>query len=138
MSQPKAKLYQRLRSKNFPWVICEVAKNASPRPRSDAFQFGVRYTIGGRRKLATASTLDEAVTMFKAAKVRLYANQNGVQLPSDSVRETLPSGIKIVDAVVTYFQNLVAQGKDPKTIRTYRIAVDGFVSSCRKTFIDEI
>jgi site-specific recombinase XerD len=34
--------------------------------------------------------------------------------------------------------NLVAQGKDHKTINTYRVAVDGFVESCSKTYIDEI
>src|SRR6202034_3851729 len=31
-----------------------------------------------------------------------------------------------------------AQGKDPKTINTYRIAVDAFVASCSKAYIDQI
>jgi len=67
MAKPKAKLYQRLRTKGFPWVACEMAKNGSPKPHPDAFQFGIRYTIGGQRKLDPAATLDEAVTMRKTS-----------------------------------------------------------------------
>ncbi len=138
MAQPKARLYQRLRTKGFPWVVCEMAKNGSPKPHPDAFQFGIRYTIDGLRMLQTAATLDEAVTMLKAANVRLYANQNGIDMPGRPASETPASRTKIAEAVVIYFANLVAQGKDPKTIRTYRVAVDGFVASCSKTYIDEI
>ncbi len=138
MAQRKAKLYQRLRTKGFPWVVCDMAKNGSPKPHPDAFQFGIRYTIDGRRKLHTAAPLDEAVTMLKAANVRLYANQNGVQMPGRPGSEMPASRTTIADAVTTYFQNLIAQGKDPKTIRTYRVAVDGFVASCSKTYIDQI
>jgi len=138
MAQRKAKLYQRLRTKRFPWVACEMAKNGSPKPHADAFQFGIRYTIDGERKLDTAATLDEAVTMLKVSNVRLYANQNGVQMPGHPASETPASRTKIADAVVTYFANLLAQGKDPKTIRTYRYAVDGFVASCSKNYIDAI
>jgi hypothetical protein len=138
MAQPKAKLYQRVRTHGFPWVVCEMAKNGSPKPHADASQFGIRYTIDGQRKLDTASTLDEAVTMLKAANVRLYANQNGVEMPGRSASGTPVSRTKIADAVATYFANLEAQGKDHKTINTYRIAVDGFVASCSKNYIDEI
>jgi hypothetical protein len=82
MSQPKAKLYQRLRKKGFPWVVCEVAKNGSPLPDGNAFQFGIRYTINGQRVLDTADTIDEAVTLFKATKVPLYAKQKGNKTPA--------------------------------------------------------
>jgi integrase/recombinase XerD len=137
MAQHKARLYQRLRIKGFPWVPCKIAKNGSPKPHPDAFQFGIRYTIDGKRKLDPAAALDEAVTMLKAANVRLYANQNGVEMPGRPGSESPASRTTIADAVTTYFQNLVAQGKDPKTIRTYRIAVDGFVASCSKKYVDE-
>jgi hypothetical protein len=80
MAQRKAKLYQRLRTKRFPWVACEMAKNGSPKPHADAFQFGIRYTIDGQRKLDTAATLDEAVTMLKVSNVRLYGFRS--ELPS--------------------------------------------------------
>lgn len=40
--------------------------------------------------------------------------------------------------VEEFFKNLHAQGKDPKTIRAYRVAVEEFRKSCTKKFIDEI
>ena len=133
----KAKLYQRLRIEGYPWVVCRVAKNGSPRPHPDAFQFGVRYTLDGDRKLEPFTTLNEAVANWKSRNVQFYAAHNGV-----AMRQATPTGSEprttIESAVVTYFANLVAQGKDPKTIRTYRIAVNGFVASCSKTHIDEI
>jgi hypothetical protein len=55
MAQPKAKLYQRLRSPDFQWIICETAKNGSPKPRPEALQFGVCYSLNGKRKLDTAA-----------------------------------------------------------------------------------
>ncbi len=81
MAQAKARLYQRVRTKGFPWVLCDIAKNGSPKPRPDAFQFGVRYSLNGKRKLDTAATLDEALAILKDRSVRLFANQNGVALP---------------------------------------------------------
>jgi hypothetical protein len=73
MAHPKARLYQRLRSKGFPWVLVEFHKNGSPKPRAEAFQFGVRYSVEGKRKLDPAATLDEALVILKDRNVRLYA-----------------------------------------------------------------
>ena len=133
----KAKLYQRLRTKGFPWVVCDVAKNGSPRPHAQAFQFGIRYTLDGDRKLDTFATLDEAVANLKSRNVQFYAAHNGVEMAQAIPKGTEPR-VTIESAVVTYFANLVAQGKDRKTIKTYRVAVDGFVASCAKKYFDEI
>jgi integrase len=137
MAQPKAKLYQRLRTKGFPWVVCPVTKNQSPKPSPDAFQFGVRYTLDGDRELETFATLDEAVANLKCRNVQFYAAHNGVAMPQATAKGSEPR-LTIESAVVTYFGNLVAQGKDPKTINTYRVAVEGFVASCSKKYVDEI
>jgi hypothetical protein len=51
MAQRKTRLYQRLRTQGVPWVLCDTAKNGSPKPRPDAFQFGVRYPLNGKRRL---------------------------------------------------------------------------------------
>ena len=133
----QAKLYQRLRTKGFPWVVCPVAKNGTPKPSREALQFGVRYTLNGDRELETFPTLDEAVATLKSRNVHFYATHNGVAMPQGTPKGS-ESRITIESAVVTYFANLVAQGKDPKTIKTYRVAVDGFVASCSKKYIDEI
>lgn len=55
----RAKLYQRIRTEGFPWVGCEGGKNGKPKPHAGAFQFGVRYTFDGERKLETFKTLDD-------------------------------------------------------------------------------
>jgi integrase/recombinase XerD len=134
----KATLYQRLRTKGFPWVVCPVAKNGSPKPSSDAFQFGIRYTLNGDRPLEPFATLDEAVANLKSRNVQFYAAHNGVAVPQATAKES-ETRITIESAVLTYFANLVAQGKDPKTIKTYRVAVAGFVTSCsKKKYVDEI
>jgi len=134
----KATLYQRLRTKGFPWVVCPVAKNGSPKPSSDAFQFGIRYTLNGDRPLEPFATLDEAVANLKSRNVQFYAAHNGVAVPQATAKES-ETRITIESAVLTYFANLLAQGKDPKTIKTYRVAVAGFVTSCsKKKYVDEI
>jgi integrase len=48
-----------------------------------------------------------------------------------------PGKTPVADAVQKYFDNLEAMGKDPKTIRTYRAAVDGFVASYKKPYIED-
>lgn len=51
-----------------------------------------------------------------------------------------PGKTPVADAVQNYFDNLEAMGKDPKTIRTYRTAVDGFVTSykeSKKSYIED-
>lgn len=70
MAHPKARLYQRLRSKGFPWVLVEFQKNGSPKPHTDAFPFGVRNSLKGKRKLDPAATLDEALVILKDRNVR--------------------------------------------------------------------
>jgi len=137
MAQPKARLYQRLRTKGFSWVVCPVTKNGTPKPSPGAFEFGVRYTLDGVRVLETFATLDEAVANWKSRNVQFYAAHNGVALPQATAKVSEPR-ITIESAVETYFANLVAQGKDPKTIKTYRIAVEAFVSSCSKKYVEEI
>jgi integrase len=37
-----------------------------------------------------------------------------------------------------YFSNLEAQGKDLKTIRTYRAAVDPFVANCKTAYVEDV
>jgi hypothetical protein len=48
------------------------------------------------------------------------------------------SRLSIEQAVEQYFKNLHSQGKDPKTIRAYKVSVEEFRQSCPKKFLDEI
>jgi hypothetical protein len=74
MAHSEAKLYQRLRTKGFPWVpIREFHKNGKPKPHPEAFQFGVRYSLNGRRRLDSAATIDLAIAILKDRQVRILA-----------------------------------------------------------------
>jgi hypothetical protein len=119
MAHPTAKLYQRLRTKGFPWVLCEIAKNGSPKPDGAAFQFGVRYSLTGKRRLDTAATVDEASALLKDRNVRLYAKQNGVTLPDAHGGGSAPR-LTLAEAVEHYFIDKAAESKDHKTISAYR------------------
>jgi hypothetical protein len=125
MAQPKARLYQRLRTKGFPWVLCDTAKNGSPKPHADAFQFGVRYSLNGKRQLDTAATLDEALAILKDRNVRLYANQNGVALPGAHGEASAPR-LTIAEAAEQYFSDKAASS--PRRPRYFDSAVSGFAS----------
>ena len=79
----------------------QAHKNGSPKPHADAFQFGVRYSLNGKRKLNTSATLGEALAILKDRNVRLFANQNGVALPGEDGKRS-ESRIKIADAIAEY------------------------------------
>lgn len=48
-----------------------------------------------------------------------------------------PGKTPVADAVQKYFDNLAAMGKDEKSIRTYRYAVNGFIRSYKKPYIED-
>jgi hypothetical protein len=116
MAHPKARLYQRLRSKGFPWVMVEFHKNGSPKPHADAFQFGVRYSLNGKRKLDPAATLDEALVILKDCNVRLYAQQNGVALPEAAGKRS-DSRTVIADAITEYLTTGKASDSEYKLVQ---------------------
>ena len=63
------------------------------------------------------------------------ANGLKVERPADASDQ---NRLKVNAAIDQYFRNLYALGKDPKTIRAYRKAVDQFRESCTKQYLDEI
>ncbi len=139
MAQAKARLYQRIRTKGFPWVLCDIAKNGSPKPRPDAFQFGVRYSLNGRRRLDTAATLDEALAILKDRSVRLFANQNGVVLPEATAKRS-ESKTKIADAITEYLTTGKAYEKkwSKDTLRCYRDSTSLFLEYCKAEGVEYI
>jgi integrase len=80
---------------------------------------------------------DPARTDLNAAMRRQFERQQGLRLGVTAPSIPQPGKTPVADAVQKYFDNLTAMGKDPKTIRTYRIAVDGFVKSYKKPFIED-
>lgn len=131
----KPALYQRLRTHGFPWKkVTDWFKNGQPRISPFAYQFGVRYSVKGKRNFYTFPTLDEAMTRLKQAEVMVHAAEVGLVLPEqDTKRKTT-----LASATELYFANLKARNSDPKTISTYRIAVNGFIASCKKRNVEDI
>jgi len=132
-----AQLYQRLRKKGYPWVVCEIGKNGKPKVSPDAFEFGVRYTLDGKRKLDTFKTLDEAEAALRERNMRLYASKNGLSFPTTATMAPA-NRILLADAIKQYLSDKAAEGKDHKTISAYRFALAQFTTSCSKKFIDEV
>lgn len=114
--------------------MTEWFKNGQPKTDPTAYQFGVRFTVNGRRHFDTYCTLDEAMTRFKQAEVVVRAAKVGLAVPGqDTCKKTL-----LASAVELYFGNLEARKADPKTVKTYRIAVNGFVASSKKRYVEDI
>jgi len=65
-------------------------------------------------------------------KQRAKSSAIPASIKSESAR------LSIDVAIDRYFRNLIAQGKDPKTIRAYGVAIREFRQSCDKRFMDEI
>jgi hypothetical protein len=112
-------------------MLVESHKNGSPKPHAHAFQFGVRYSLNGNRRLDPAATLDEALSILKDRNVRLYAHQNGVEMLTAAGKTSTPR-ITMAKAVEQYFTDKLAEGKDHKTIAACRHSIDQFVESCSK------
>jgi hypothetical protein len=139
MAQPKARLYQRLRAKGFPWVLVEFHKNGNPKPYADAFQFGVRYSIKGKRKLDTAATLNEALAIFRDRRVRQYAQQNGVVQQEEASKRPECRTV-IADAITEYLTTGKAYEKkwSEDTIRCYRDSTSLFLRYCVAEGVEHI
>jgi integrase/recombinase XerD len=81
---------------------------------------------------------DPARTDLNAALRRQFEREQQLRLgvAAPSMPQATPDKTPVADAVQKYFNNLEAMGKDPKTIRTYRAAVNGFVASFKKPYIE--
>jgi Phage integrase, N-terminal SAM-like domain len=104
---------------------------------------GVYYlrfgTDGGKQRFVLVGK-DPYVALDKLAeKQRWLRDRERRVIPQTPVNSKPESGrLSIDDAVEQYFKNLHSQGKDPKTIRAYKVAVEEFRKSCTKKFLDEI
>jgi len=140
MAQSEAKLYQRLRTKGFPWVpVREFHKNGNPKPHSEAFQFGVRYSLNGKRRLDPAATLDMAIAILKDQQVRILAAQNSVTLPN-ALASAHDQRTKIVDAITEYLTTGKAYTKKwgKNTRRCYRDSTGLFLKYCTAGGVEHI
>jgi Phage integrase, N-terminal SAM-like domain len=90
-----------------------------------------QYALAGKDPYVALDKLEE-----KKRWLRDRERQVVPQTPVNSKPQT--SKLSMDDAVEQYYKNLHSQGKDPKTIRAYKVAVEEFRKSCTKKFLSEI
>jgi len=152
MSNRTATLYIRITTKDGRNSYCKpvyVSKGrlkphyAMVKRQPEHHPEGVYYirvgTDGGKQRFESVGK-DAYVAMDKLAEKERWLRDRERGVPYSASDSPKPEGSRLrVDAAVEqYFKNLQSQGKDPKTIRAYRLAVNEFRQSCTKKFIDEI
>jgi len=100
----------------------------------------VRFGRKGRKQKFVSVGNDPYVALDKLAEKERWLRDRERGVPyADSDSPTPESSRLRVDAAVEqYFKNLQSQGKDSKTIRAYKLAMNEFRQSCTKKFLDEM
>jgi Phage integrase, N-terminal SAM-like domain len=104
---------------------------------------GVYYlrfgTDGGKQQFVLVGK-DPYVALDKLSEKQRWLRDRERQITPQKPVTSKPesSRTSIDEGVEQYFRNLQSQGKDRKTIRAYRAAIDEFRQSCTKKFVDEI
>jgi integrase len=113
--------------------------NGEPEHHKEGVYY-VRFGTDGGKQPFVPVGADPYVALDKLAeKQRWLRGRERQVIPQTPVNaKTESSRLSTDDAVEQYFKNLRSQGKDPKTIRAYKVAVEEFRKSCTKKFLDEI
>jgi integrase/recombinase XerD len=100
----------------------------------------IRFGTGGGKQRFESVGMDAFVALDKLGEAQRGLREQQRHPGSAVLRNTTPetSRMTIEDAVERYFRNLRSQGKDSKTIRAYKAAIQEFRQSCDKKFMDEI
>lgn len=101
----------------------------------------MRFGTGDGKQQMVPLGNDPYVALDKLAAQERYLRDRARGLettPPMTVIQPQNSRLKVDAAIEQYFKNLQLQGKDPKTIPAYRVAIDEFRESCSKEFLDEV
>jgi integrase len=113
--------------------------NGEPEHHTEGVYYLRFGTDGGKQQFVLIGK-DPYVALDKfAEKQRWLRDRERRVVPQTPVNSRPESSrLSIDEAVEQYFKNLHSQGKDPKTIRAYKVAVEEFRQSCPKKFMNEI
>jgi len=147
MAQSKFTLYKYIKLADGTWRYCKAAfySNGKIKPN--------RCTVGGKEEehpegsyylyhkkswiLVGADALDaqrRRNAQLDNYELKRLPGTVAVQSPAAA---TIVGKTPLATASQQYFSNLEARGADPKTIRTYRTAVDPFIENCDKTYVED-
>jgi integrase len=140
----RAKLYARInQSGTFSRIAVSFNKNGSaiePRPRKGSVtSYAVR--VGGKFEHA-GNDLHSAVTFLRQRQAMIGGGANPLaidQSPSAALDgRSTPDRVLLSQAAEEYKAALHVIDKAKSTVAVYSNAIDGFLASCNKIFIDEI
>ncbi len=100
----------------------------------------VRYGMDGGKQPFVLVGKDPYVALDKLEEKKRWLRDRERRIVSPTPVGSKPGTNKLSmdDAVKQYYKNLQSQGKDPKTVRAYKVAVEEFRKSCPKEFLNEI
>jgi integrase/recombinase XerD len=152
MSNRTATLYLRVTTKNGKTRFCKpvylskgrlkphaALVNREPQHHPEGVYY-IRFGRVGRKQRFESVGNDPYVALDKLAEKErwLRDRERGIPYAASDSPKPESSRLRVDGAVEQYFKNLQSQGKDPKTIRAYRLAMNEFRQSCTKKFVDEI
>jgi integrase/recombinase XerD len=100
----------------------------------------VRFGADGGKQQFVLVGRDPFVALDKLEEKKRWLRDRERQVVPPTPVNSKPGTNKLSmdDAVEQYFKNLHSQGKDPKTVRAYKVAVEEFRESCTKRFLNEV
>src|SRR5271163_474359 len=113
--------------------------NGEPAHHKDGVYY-VRFGADGGKQQFVLVGKDPYVALDKLEEKKRWLRDRERQVVPQTLVNSKPqiSKLSMDDAVEQYNKNLHSQGKDPKTIRAYKVAVEEFRKSCTKKFLSEI
>ena len=108
-----------------------VLINGREEPYTEAHsQFFIR--VQGQWKPGGATYAEALTSQAELEGRRDYEKKTGQALPDDGKKTPLAK------AAALYLANCESVGKDKKTLRAYRGAVDSFVGHCKKAYVEDV
>jgi integrase len=131
-----ARLFARLdKERDYSWEPVQIDRKGRFVEIAGATSFFVRYTDakGKRRVSRSVKALADAKLLLAQCEVE----EHGGTIVKPIL--TSPSGrIRLIDAAEKYKAELKIVDRSKSTVLVYVNAIDGFVASCKKEFLDEI
>jgi integrase len=132
------KLYQRLNTAGYPIVKVPYSRNGNPVRDNRATTYYVRYMVGAKRRCdSVGRDLLEAENQRKRMDARSFSGMiPAVGNRSKNLSSKPAAKRRIADEAAIYIERF--RQKARKTYLGYKLAVNLFVASCKKTHLEEL
>ena len=148
MAQPKFTLYKYIKLVDGSWRYCKAAfySNGKIKPnrcivggKEEEHPEGAYHLYHKKSWIPVGADALDAQRQRNAQLDHYELNRLRGIVPAQSPSAaTVVGKTPLAAASQQYFSNLEARGADPKTIRTYRTAVDPFVENCAKIYMEDV